>query len=343
MNHAIKASGLAFLAALSIGSAAAQTPPAELLSVRKIWDHGGHNAFTGLTRFHEQWFCVFREAKAHVSPDGTIRVLRSRDGQEWQSSALIDLAGFDLRDPKVEVTPDGKQMMIVGGATVRDGAGPAKENQSFTTFSGDGSAWDPLHWAGPTNHWLWRTTWHEGKAYGVAYDVAPGVRAAQKYGTKLLVSEDGLRFNALVPQMFTENGPTEATLRFGKDGTGYCLQRRDGKPSNTAVFGTAKPPYTDWQWKDMGKYFGGPEFIQLPDGRWFACGRLFKIGEPPQTKTVLCELDVKSAELKPVLTLPSGGDSSYPGMVWHDGQLWISYYSSHEGRTSIYFAQIKVR
>ena len=30
-----------------------------------------------------------------------------------------------------------------------------------------------------------------------------------------------------------------------------------------------------------------------------------------------------------------------PGMVWHDDLLWMSYYSSHEGRTSIYLAKIR--
>ena len=45
---------------------------------------------------------------------------------------------------------------------------------------------------------------------------------------------------------------------------------------------------------------------------------------------------------EPVLWLPSGGDCSYPGMVEHEGLLWMSYYSSHEGKTSIYLAQIEV-
>ena len=45
---------------------------------------------------------------------------------------------------------------------------------------------------------------------------------------------------------------------------------------------------------------------------------------------------------EPVLRLPSGGDCSYPGMVEHDGLLWMSYYSSHEGKTSIYLARIEV-
>ena len=42
------------------------------------------------------------------------------------------------------------------------------------------------------------------------------------------------------------------------------------------------------------------------------------------------------------VTLPSGGDNSYPGLVWHGGQLWVSYYSSHEGKTSIYLARVEV-
>ena len=44
---------------------------------------------------------------------------------------------------------------------------------------------------------------------------------------------------------------------------------------------------------------------------------------------------------EPVLRLPSGGDCSYPGMVVYDGLLWMSYYSSHEGKTSIYLARIR--
>ena len=47
-------------------------------------------------------------------------------------------------------------------------------------------------------------------------------------------------------------------------------------------------------------------------------------------------------ELIPLLTLPSGGDCSYPGMAWQDDILWVSYYSSHEGKTSIYLAKVKL-
>ena len=56
--------------------------------------------------------------------------------------------------------------------------------------------------------------------------------------------------------------------------------------------------------------------------------------------TVLAQMTRNSYD--PVLALPSGGDCSYPGMVWHDGMLWVSYYSSHEGQTSIYLAKIAI-
>ena len=46
--------------------------------------------------------------------------------------------------------------------------------------------------------------------------------------------------------------------------------------------------------------------------------------------------------MQSLLQLPSGGDCSYPGMVWHDGLLWLSYYSSHEGRTGVYLAKVRL-
>ena len=63
--------------------------------------------------------------------------------------------------------------------------------------------------------------------------------------------------------------------------------------------------------------------------------------EHPQTiALVLAHMTRNSYD--PVLHLPSGGDCSYPGMVWHDGLLWMSYYSSHEGKTSIYLAKVRL-
>ena len=318
-------------------------PAARLVEHRKIWDAAPHNAFTDLVRYKEHWYCVFREGDGHVSPDGAIRVLTSDNGFWWESAARIEMPGFDLRDPKISVMPNPTRLMLLGGATVREGKQPATESQSFVAISDDGHKWGKVFWVGPTNQWLWRVTWHRNNGLGVAYDVSPESRGAKKYGTTLLLTKNGTDFDTLVDDLYTESGPTEATLRFAADNTLYCLQRRDGKPSNTALLGTSrKIPYDEWKWKDLGKYFGGPNFIQIPDGRWIAVGRLLNYGADKKTKTVVCELDVTKGELTPLLDLPSGGDSSYPGLVWHDGQLWISYYSSHEAKTAIYLARVKL-
>jgi len=54
------------------------------------------------------------------------------------------------------------------------------------------------------------------------------------------------------------------------------------------------------------------------------------------------ELGPQKGTLTEFLILPSGGDTSYPGLVWHEDQLWVSYYSSHEEKTAIYLARGKV-
>jgi hypothetical protein len=41
-------------------AAAGESGHAELLEVRKIWDQGGHNAFTDLLRHNDQWIQKLR-------------------------------------------------------------------------------------------------------------------------------------------------------------------------------------------------------------------------------------------------------------------------------------------
>ncbi|MHC4435937.1 MAG: exo-alpha-sialidase, partial [Planctomycetota bacterium] len=107
------------------------------------------------------------------------------------------------------------------------------------------------------------------------------------------------------------------------------------------LLGVSKPDYKQWQWKDLGAQFngfGGPNLIQIPGGHWLAAGRMHEGG----AHTAITYIDVENGTMTKLLKLPSGGDTSYPGMVWHNGILYISYYSSHESKTSIYLAKLKV-
>ena len=135
----------------------------------------------------------------------------------------------------------------------------------------------------------------------------------------------------------------EVTLRFDASGVCYALVRRDrrGEEPYSAILGVSKGDYTQWQWRDLGPEFngfGGPNFIQIPDGHWLAAGRMHDGG----AHTALCYLDVENGAMARLLKLPSGGDTSYPGLVWHNDMLYMSYYSSHEGKTSIYLAKLKI-
>src|SRR5438309_10009047 len=93
-----------------MGPGRADEPP-KLIEVRKIWDQAPHNAFTDLVRFQGRWYCVFREGKGHVSPDGALRVLTSAEGDKWESAALMTSPTSDLRDAKIAITPDGRLML----------------------------------------------------------------------------------------------------------------------------------------------------------------------------------------------------------------------------------------
>ena len=114
--------------------------------VRKIWDNGSHCAFTSLIRFKGQYYCSFREGETHIfdsqgNAEGKIRILTSHDGKRWKPLPLIGKQGYDLRDPKLSITPDGRLMVIVGGSIYRDRQIVGRRPQVL--FSEDGRTFTP--------------------------------------------------------------------------------------------------------------------------------------------------------------------------------------------------------
>jgi len=310
---------------------------AEVVEVNKIWDQAPHNAFTDLIRWNEKFYCAFREGRGHVSTDGKIRVLESKDGGTWDSAALCQLEGYDLRDAHLSATPDGK-LMLIGGVAPRKKDNEGAPTGTFVSFSKDGAEWSRPQIVVEPGRWMWQVSWREGKAYGVSY--AAGERMPY---LELLVSSDGVNFKSHVAELFSEGYPTEVTLRFDEDGTCYALMRRDGRGNepSSAMLGVSRPDYKQWRWRDLGAEFngfGGPNFIKIPGGHWIGAGRMHQDG----AHTALTYIDVGKGTMTKLAKLPSGGDTSYPGLVWHNDMLYVSYYSSHEGKTSIYLARVKV-
>ena len=310
-----------------------------LVSVKRIWDGAPHNAFTDLTRFHDRWFCTFREADGHVRGNGSIRVITSPDGEHWESAALLSEEGIDLRDPKLSTMADGRLMLVLGGSVYENKV--LKERQSRVAFSKDGYTWTAPQRVLVKGDWLWRVTWHKDRAYGIAYSNASKATPTNEWTLTLVASDDGATFRPITT-LAVPNRANESTLRFLPNDDCVALVRREGFPDNPdrdAWIGTSSPPYKDWHWHSAGMPIGGPNFIILPSGALVASGRENN-AKPATAKTFVgaMTLDAVKAEL----ILPSGGDCSYPGLVWHDGLLWVSYYSSHEGKTSIYLAKVRL-
>jgi hypothetical protein len=313
---------------IALSSALLQAGEApKLLEARMIWNQAPHNAFTDLVRFKDHWYCVFREGQKHVAPDGALRVITSVDGEKWESAALITSSTSDLRDAKITVTPGG-QLMLSGAEALHDKS--KHTHQSLAWFSDDGRTWSEKHAIGDPDFWLWRVTWHKGTAYGLGYG------CGKDQSVRLYSSKDGKKFDTLVERLFDIGYPNESSLVFEGD-TCYCLLRRDGKPS-TGLLGVSQPPYTAWEWKDLGTRIGGPHMLRLPDGRYVAAVRLYD----GKVRTSLAWVDPHVGKITEFLKLPSGGDTSYAGLVWHEGLLWVSYYSSHEGKTQIYLAKVQI-
>ena len=304
--------------------------------VSKIWDAAPHNAFTDLARFHDEWFCVFREADKHIGGDGKIRVLASRDGESWASVALIGEEGIDLRDPKICLAPNDRLMLTMGGSVYR-GTTTLQGRQPRVAFSKDGRDWSAPQRVLGEGDWLWRVTWHAGEAFGVSYKTsAPEGTPADtgEWTLTLYRSKDGVAWEAVAP-LAVPDRPNETTLRFKPDGECIALVRRE-TADKQGWLGQSPPPYREWKWQPIGRAIGGPNILAPPSGILWIAGRDYREGGP---KTAIGQFN--EGAWKPSLTLPSGGDNGYPGMWLLRGELWLTYYSSHEGKAAIYLARVK--
>ncbi len=302
--------------------------PARVVSFCKVWDRGAHCAFTDLARFRGKWFCAFREAGSHAGSRGKVRILESEDGRKWRPAALLPQGEVDLRDPKLSVTPWKSLMLLMGGTPT---AGRPGERQPLVAFSTDGRAWSRPQRVLSPGDWLWRVSWHRGSAFGVSYRV----ESSRGWTISLYETADGLAYRR-VCKLDVPGKPNEATIRFNPDGRALALVRRDGGDGSGWI-GSSVPPYTRWRWRSAGRRVGGPNFLAVPGVGTWAAFRDYRPGGPA---TVIARMGPGS--LRPLLTLPSGGDCGYPGLAWHAGMLWVSYYSSHEGKARIYLARVRV-
>lgn len=320
--------------------------PSDSITVSKIWDQAGHSAFTDLIRFDNAFYCSFREGTSHAGGEnsGKVRVIKSEHGDKWESVALLDTEGLDLRDPKLSVTPN-KQIMIIMAGAVFDENGVIQELFPMVSFSDksgkkfslpEKSVLDPA--ITPSKDWIWRITWHKGAGYGIDYQLKENAKDRQllkkdAWLIYLMKTKDGKSFEK-VSKLAVDDLPNESTIRFDKNGKMYVLIRREAG-DKMGVLAKSDVPYTTLKYSKLDFRLGGPNFLFLNDEKLVMGTRIYE----PKTSTGILVTDLKGNVLK-TINLPSGGDTSYPGMVIYKKKLWVSYYSSHEDKSTIYLAEI---
>lgn len=304
--------------------------------LKQIWSVAKHNAFTDLCHFKNHMYCSFREAKNHISGDGTIRILSLDQHGNIENYSVIRLPGTDLRDPKLSVTPDGK-LLLLAYARFPNEYNQTIYSQPMTWFSDNGLSWSSAKEIGERNWWLWRLRWNRGFAHGFAYN--RGMQRLRFYSGLPRRTFELVNDQALSKEKHHLGYPNESDILFLRDNTAVALVRRDADTC-TAQLGIAKPPYKQWSWQDLGEYIGGPVMLKLSEERAIVAGRLWRRSGP---RTAIWSLDIQIAKLTFLKTFPSAGDNSYPGLVKWGEQVYMSYYSSHQNRkSSIYLANFEL-
>ncbi len=304
---------------------------------RAVVDDGNHNAFTDLCAFNGALYLTYRRCpEGHMLfSSSQIVVLRSEDsGATWTESFVFDAAPRDVRDPHFLVFK--KRLFVYSGTWAIPPEGQARtinDHLGFAAYSDDGIRWHgPVHLEGTYGHYIWRAAAHGDRAYlcgrrrkGYADGEEERTDRTQIEGA-MLESADGLVWSYC--SLFTEEYGDETAFIFEEDG--QCVALARGADAQPARICRSRPPYAEWTRSDLDRNVGGPLLVKW--GAHYLIGGRNSV-DPQRPHTALYWL--VDEQLHPIGTLPSGGDTSYPGFVaLDDGHALLSYYSSHEGSGS---------
>jgi len=304
----------------------------KLENVKKIYSDGRHNAFTGIVNFKDQYFLVFRNGTGHISFDGKIKILTSKDLEKWEHTAeLCAPDGHDLRDPKIIKFQN--RLLLYSG--IRREISGQNFNQSQVHSSADGVCWKQERLTGiDENYWLWGLTAAQDRLYGAAYIRTHGGR----FHCILYRSFNGSDWQRIYEFPVDAN---ETALDMGEDGKLYALCRNESAPYKPELF-----VFTDPEHPENNKHFQLDSVLQGPmikrlDGGCLIAGRRWdsvnedcfwsKLDEHPRRLDLLWLDD--NRRVNALYTLPSGGDCSYAAWAQLSAEEAVmSYYSSHEQR-----------
>jgi len=325
-------------------------PKVKVTNIRRVFYNGRHNAFTDMVRFRDNFYLTFRSCPdGHmVHPTSSIIILSSTDTKQWNQVHQFSVEKRDTRDPHFLVFKD--KLFVYTGTwysgqtTLKSEDYDLNKHLGYAAWTEAGVKWhSPIMLEGTFGHYIWRANTFGGKAYLCGrrkknFEVGPRGETSI-VESAMLESEDGLIWR--YRSMFQETNGDETAFQFEPDGSIVAVGRRG---RDNAQLLKSKPPYTQWQRKQLDRYIGGPLLTQW-GGRYVVGGRKNTSDRGP--KTSMCWL--VDDRLHEFAELPSGGDNSYPGFVEISPKHAVmSWYSSHEkdadGKTitAIYMADLEI-
>ena len=312
-----------------------------------------------LVRYKGYWYCGLKE-----SPLRRFRVIRSPGGERWESVRVFAWGEEgELGDPKFSITADGALMINTWAKDTTPLPGATGRSPTWTAsvswLTRDGLDWGHVS-ACPTGFASrsvvrYSTTWFRGKGYSISS------RSGDLCGTldgkmwRLLVgnvfsSWDAPEATEEMLRSFDPNdihqsedqaprAPSETALAFHpQDGTACAVSRTH---PIYAIIGKASPPeYDEWTWKParvdwdgdgrllparekLGVQMGGPVLRYLSNGALLAAARADATTPgKPKGRLTLFIVDRDQGILRRWGDFD--GYSHYPGVVEHEGELWIS-------------------
>ena len=302
--------------------------PQGTLTYYKVWDDAPHNAFTDMTLFKNNFYLVLREGEEHASNDGDIRVLRSKDGKTFTSIARFSDPNFDLRDPKI-VNLGDTLLYIQYGMANRD----KKIMRNGMQWSKNGKDWNTKKvFSQNDTWWLWGVTNLDGKLLSAGYNPYKN-----DFNTLYLAKKPG-EYTSVAKVKTSSFSSGEATLA-SKGDTVFCAIRATHYSLPSYIGYALKKDLSDWKCvgQNTDLILGGPKLFFLPNGKLYLVTRSSRDGK---LKTCLYNVDRTTFKLSYILTLPSEGDNAYGGIAYTKTDLFISYYSTMEEKTSIYVSRI---
>ena len=274
-----------------------------------LYNDGKYNAFTDLCIYRNKYYLCFRNSGAHhpVKKEdyGKIFIYESKDGDIWNKIYEVEDSTSDLRDPKLVVDKYNRLILYCGYSKLIDNelifqgtkAGVIDFEKKQITLQ---EIYKDL--------WLWRIAWNDEEAYSFAY---------RNGKVHLLKSTDG--FSWFKSGNVEVEGCNESAIYFS-DNKCYAIMRT---VFHKTLIGCANYPYQDWVFDTIPMEIHSPAILYLNSAHVYCTGRVVDNAEK---YTGLFKVTNSTADS--VWYSSANADQGYPGVVYKDEQVILSYYKA---------------